>query len=242
MFELEEEISRIKWNIIGISEVRTKGKGSIVLNNAGHTLYYSGSDEQRHGVGFMVNKNIAHNVISFTDLSDRVAELTVRINKHYQLKCVQVYLPTTSYPDEEIQKVYEEIDNIIINSKARYNIVMGDFNAKVGPGEIRETCTRLYGIGTRYRRGDILVEFAEQHKLKIMNTFFKKRLNRRWTWISPNGAMKKEIDYIMTDRPDIFLDLSVINSINTGSDHRMIRGKARINTKFEKAKMVAQPK
>ena len=128
MIELEEEISRIKWNIIGLSEVRRKGKGSIILKNTGHTLYYSGSDEQRHGVGFIVNKNIAHNVISFRGLSDRVAELTVRINKRYQLKCVQVYLPTTSYPDEKIEKVYEEIDNIIINSKAHYNIVMGDFN------------------------------------------------------------------------------------------------------------------
>ena len=46
----------------------------------------------------------------------------------------------------------------------------------------------------------------------------------------------------MTDRPDIFLDASVINSLNTGSDHRMIRGRARIDTKFERAKMVAQPK
>ena len=171
MIELEE-ISRIKWNILGLSEVRRKGKGNIILNNTGHTLYYSGSDEQRHGVGFMVNKNIAHNVISFRGLSDRVAELTVCINKRYQLKCIQVYLLTTSYPDEEIE-VYEEIDNVIINSKAHYNIVMGDFNAKVGPGEIGETCTGSYGIGIRNRRGDML---AEQHKFKIMNTFFKKRL------------------------------------------------------------------
>ena len=80
------------------------------------------------------------------------------------------------------------------------------------------------------------------HKFKIMNTFFKKRLNRRWTWISSNGVTKNEIDYIMTDRPHIFLDVSVINSLNTGCDHRMIRGKARIDTKFERAKMVAQPK
>ena len=77
MIELEEEISRIKWNIIGLSEICRKGKGSIILNNTGHTVYYSGSDEQRHGFGFVVNKNIAHNVISFRGLSDRAAELKV---------------------------------------------------------------------------------------------------------------------------------------------------------------------
>ena len=243
MLELEEEVSRIKWNSIGLSEVRRKGKGSLILSNTDHIVYYSGSDEQRHWVGFVVNKNIAHNVISFSGLSDRVAELIVRINKRYHLKCVEVYLPTITYPDEEIEKVYEEIDSIIISSKAHYkNIVMGDFNAKVGPGEIREIYTCSYGIGTRSRKGDTLVEFAERYKFKIMNTYFKKRLNRRWTWMSPNGAMKNEIYHIMTDRPDIFLNVSVINSLNTGSDHRMIRGKARINTKFERARMVAQPK
>ena len=66
-----------------------------------------------------------------------------------------------SYPKEEVEKVYEEIDNIIINSKSHYNIVMRDFNAKVGSGEIRETCAGLYGIGTRNTRSDMLVEFAE---------------------------------------------------------------------------------
>ena len=243
MIELEEEIFEGSIGVLsGLSEVCRKGKGSIILNNMGHTVYYSGSDEQRHGVNFVVNKNIAHNVISFRGLSDRVAELTVRINKRYQLKCVQVYLPTTSYPDEEIEKVYEEIDNIIINSKAHYNIVMGDFNAKVGPGEIRGNMHRLIWYRHKKQERRYASEFAERHKFKIMNTFFKKRLNRRWTWISPNGATKNEIDYIMTDSPDIFLDVSVINSLNTGSDHRMIRGKARIDTKFERAKMVTQPK
>ena len=100
----------------------------------------------------MVYKNIAHNVTSFIGLSNRVAKLTVRIDKRYQLKCLQV--STTSYPDEEIEKVYDEID-IIINSKAHYNIVMGDSSAKVGPDEIREACTDSNGMGTRNRRGHI---------------------------------------------------------------------------------------
>ena len=108
----------------------------------------------------------------------------------------------------------------------------GDFNAKVGPGE-RETCTGSYDISTRNMRGDMLVEFTEQYKFKIMNTFFQKRLNKRWAWISPNGATKNEIDYNMMDRPDIFLDVSVIDSLNTGSDHRMVRRKARIDAKIE---------
>ena len=44
------------------------------------------------------------------------------------------------------------------------------------------------------------------------------------------------------DKPGIFFDVSVINSLNTGSDNHIIRGKARIDTRFERAKMITQPK
>ena len=76
------------------------------------------------------------------------------------------------------------------------------------------------------------------HQLKIMNTFFKKRLHRRWTWISPNGVTKNEIDHILTDKPQTFTDVSVINSFNTGSDHRMIRCSMTINTRLERARLI----
>ena len=55
---------RFKSNIIDLSEVCRKGKGNIILNNTGHTVYYSGTDEQSYGVNSVVNKNIAGNVTS----------------------------------------------------------------------------------------------------------------------------------------------------------------------------------
>ena len=52
---------------------------------------------------------------------------------------IRIPYTTTSYSHKEVEEIYEEIDNIIIiSSKAHYNIVMENFNAKVGPGEIRE--------------------------------------------------------------------------------------------------------
>ena len=57
----------------------------------------------------MVNKSIAGNVMSFKGQSDRVAEINIRINQWYQLKCIQVYMPTRSHPDEEAEQVYEEL-------------------------------------------------------------------------------------------------------------------------------------
>ena len=76
--------------------------------------------------------------MSFKGQSDRVAELNIRINKWYQLKGIHVYINISRNPNKEADQVYEHIDNILCNSWAHYNIVMGDFNAKVWPGQCME--------------------------------------------------------------------------------------------------------
>ena len=44
---------------------------------------------------------------------------------------------------------------------------------------------------------------------------FQKKAGRRWTWKSPSGVTKTEIDNILTNRPYIY-------QFNSGSDHRII--------------------
>ncbi len=119
---------------------------------------------------------------------------------------------------------------------------MGDFNAKVGWGDPATSCIGPYGLGSINSRGDSLINFADSHQLKIMNTFFTDRLHRRWTWISPNGVTNNEIDYVLTDKPLTFTDVSVINSFNTDSEHRMIRGSMTINTRQERSKLTKRPR
>ena len=41
------------------------------------------------------------------------------------MNIIQDYLPTTNHTDEEVDKVYEDIDNLITYSKAYFNIIMG---------------------------------------------------------------------------------------------------------------------
>ena len=110
-------------------------------------MYFSGGNECQCGVGFTINKSIAGNVMNLKGHLDRVAELTIRKNQWYHLKCIQAYMPTSSHPDEEVEQLYEDIDNILSNSRAHYNIVMGDFSAKVGPRQCMEKCTWEKGTG-----------------------------------------------------------------------------------------------
>ncbi len=65
-----------------------------------------------------------------------------------------------------------------------------------------------------------------------------KKAGRRWRWRSPDGHTKNEIDYITTDKPSMVTDVTVINSINIGSDHRMIMGSITLNTRAERRKLL----
>jgi hypothetical protein len=239
LVELEEELEGIKWDVIGISEVRRRGEQMVELKS-GHHFYHIGmSDKSEAGVGFLVHKSLAGNISEIKGINERLAQLTLKINKRYKVKIIQVYAPTSTHDDAKVDKLYEEITELLHNSKTQFTIIMGDFNAKVGKGEEGEEDTiDQFGSGQRNDRDDRLIEFAICNKLKIMNTLFKKSASRRWTWRSPDGKTKNEIDFILTDKPTIFQDVKVVNKVNVGSDHRMLLGKIKINTRLERQKLL----
>ena len=46
----------------------------------------------------------------------------------------------------------------------------------------------------------------------------------------------------MTNRPDIIKNVVVMNRVNTGSDHRLVRCKVDFHTKIERSKLIAKKK
>ncbi|XP_066943537.1 craniofacial development protein 2-like [Macrobrachium rosenbergii] len=220
---LETEIKNISWNIIGISEMRRPDE-KIRMLKSGHLLYNSGKESKQNGVEFLINKNLQSNIEKFTATSDRIASVTLRISKRYRLTIIQVYAPTSVSSQGALDNFYDGLYTTINNNKAHY-IIMGDFNAKIGQGN--EDCVGKFGYGERNERGDDLINFSVAHDFKIMNTFFQKIENKRWTWRSPSHETRNETDYILVDRHYIDKNADVLNQVNVGSDHRMIALKNR---------------
>ncbi|XP_045454944.1 uncharacterized protein LOC123664445 [Melitaea cinxia] len=105
---------------------------------------------------------------------------------------------------------------------------MGDFNAKIGmPLPDEKLIMKNYGYGIRNIRGERLIEFAYENKLSVINTFFKKKTRNRWTWRSPDGKTKNELDYILSNFPRNFYNIEVLN-ITFPSDHRPLRATVKI--------------
>ena len=83
-----------------------------------------------------------------------------------------------------------------------------------------------------------MIEFAAQHSLVIMNTCFKKKANRYWTWESPNGHTKNQIDFILSSQRGIVKNCEVITKVDIASDHRMVRACIHISRKLSRLKFI----
>src|SRR6476469_4560547 len=94
---------------------------------------------------------------------------------------VQAYLPTTDYKDKEVEKLYDQLEEILGKHKGTDNVtVMGDFNAVVGKGK-EDRVVGKFGLGKRNDRGKTLIEFCKSQNLVITNTWFKQGKRRRYT-------------------------------------------------------------
>src|SRR6478609_1519686 len=93
---------------------------------------------------------------------------------------VQAYLPTTDYDDEEVEKLYDQLEEILGKRKRnRQRYCYGDFNAVVGEGK-EDRVVGKFGLGKRNDRAEKLIEFCKSQNLVITNTWFEQKKRRRY--------------------------------------------------------------
>lgn len=140
-----------------------------------------------------------------------VTYLIASLNLKYNLKIIQAYAPTTEHPDEEVESFYDDITKAMSEKKTLCMMLIRDFNAKIGCKEDKDKIALgNRGIDVRNERGEMLVEFLLQHNLYAINTIFKEA-NRKWTWASPDGRTKNNVDFIISNREEFFQDINVHN-------------------------------
>ncbi|VEN57771.1 unnamed protein product [Callosobruchus maculatus] len=195
-----KEMKRLKVDILGVSEVRWPNSGRIQSNS--YTVYYSGNDLQQHsnGVAVILSQSIDKSVVTFVPHSDRA--MLIKLKSHpVDINLIQVYAPTADKTDMDIRNFYNDIKELLRHTKpSEVIIIMGDFNAKIGKGEV-ENVVGKYGLGERNTRGDILVQFCQEENLAIANTWFQLPSRRLYTWQSPqhneNNTVRNQIDFIL---------------------------------------------
>ena len=235
---ITREASRLKLDVLGLSEVRWKNSGRC--NTDEHVMIYSGhKTEHKHGVGGLLNQQVAKSMMGFHALSDRI--LIVKIaSKPFNILIVRVYAPTSTSPEDEIEKFYDDLDAAYkLCGSQEMKIVMGDLNAKVGtePDPLREV-VGPYGLGNRNERGDMWVDRCMTHDQVIMNTWFQHHTTHLYTWKSPGDGVRNQIDYITIDKRfgNSILQVKGNPSADGGSDHVPIVATLRLKLRMVKQK------
>ncbi|KAK6763704.1 hypothetical protein RB195_024144 [Necator americanus] len=128
----------------------------------------------------------------------------------------------------DLEKFYRE-------DHAFYKVIIGDFNAKVGP---RRTSEELH-IGTHglqwNDQGERLSEFIMTTTTIYGNSQFQKLSSLRWARKSPGGGYRNKIDHIIVNKRFCLTDFAVVPKFYTGSDHRLLRGSFSFTRRAEKA-------
>ena len=83
--------------------------------NEYHKIYYSGREKYQEGVGFIARKELINAVLNFTTVSSRVITIFLKVSS-INITIKQIYAPTSTYNDEEIEQFYETVDNTIQES------------------------------------------------------------------------------------------------------------------------------
>lgn len=184
-------------DLLRISELKWTGLGHFMSDE--HRIFYSGNEKiRRHGVGFICNKKISKSIWGYNPFNARMISIRIQA-KPINITIIQIYSPTTAATDEEIEEFYAKLQELKDNkTKKDICITMG---AKIGAertiGITGEAGTRTRQPKWSRKKND---EFCQENENIIANTFFTQPKRRLYTWTSPDGQYRNQIDNIIIAR------------------------------------------
>ncbi|XGW29870.1 hypothetical protein V3C99_009149 [Haemonchus contortus] len=157
------------------------------------------------------------NIDSYDSLTTRIGRLrSRRCGSTPPLTILVAYAPTSSYEEEELEAFYMGLERLFREDHTFFKVVVGDFNAKIGP---RRTAEELH-IGTHgiewNEQGERFSEFIMSSHTIHGNSQFQKPSHLRWTWELPGGQFHNEIDHIIINRRSCLTDVAVVRSSTRG--------------------------
>lgn len=198
--ELEVTLASVAVGICGISETRWTGSGEFVSNN-GNSIIYCGppNNTGQHGVGIFISKEQRRCLLNWEAHSERIIMARFR-GKQNNILVINCYAPTDEATLDAKELFYEQLTASFRKvHQQEVTVLIGDFNAQVG--QVASQATGMYGLNSRTTdNGRRLVEFCTEEDLVIGGTLFPHKDIHKYTWTSPDGRTRTQIDHICISR------------------------------------------
>ena len=103
-------MARVNINILGINELKWTGMGEF--NSDDHYVYYCGQESLRRNVAIIVNRSARNAVFGCTLKNDRMISICFQ-GKPFNIIVIQVYAPTSSTEEAEVERFYEDLQDLL---------------------------------------------------------------------------------------------------------------------------------
>ena len=151
---------------------------------------------------------------------------------------IQTYAPTSNATEEDRELFYSQLQTHVNKYRKDVVVIVEDFNAKVGKrtNENEKRAIGNFALGERNDNGEELVNFAIENELSIMNTMFQKHPRRLFTWTSPDGNTKNQIDYVLIQQrwKSAISNVGTVPSADCDSDREMLKATFKIRLRTMK--------
>uniref|UniRef100_A0A8R1UT03 Reverse transcriptase domain-containing protein n=1 Tax=Pristionchus pacificus TaxID=54126 RepID=A0A8R1UT03_PRIPA len=174
---------KINYDVIGLTESRIVGKGSVCLPLCRSILFHSGGKTAHRGVAFLIKDNLSKES-KFRAIDDRLATLTIPSKK---LHIILIYAPTSTSTDDQI---IDNAESAMKQAPKGYmSFIIGDLNGRVKREPGMESIVGQYTFADMDDRGRRIVELCSRSRLRVWNTWHVSRKNRLWTWRGPGKKL-----------------------------------------------------
>ena len=141
----------------------------------------------------MVEKRVQNAVLGCNLKNDRMISVHFQ-GKPFNITVIQVYSPTSNTEEAEVEQFYEDRQDLLeLTPKKDVLFIIGDWNAKVGSQETPGVMGK-FGLGIQNEAGHRQIEFCQENTLVKTNTLFQQHKRRLYTWTSPDGQFRNQID------------------------------------------------
>ena len=234
---------RLGCDVIDLQETRRSGYSTFT--QAGYSVYCSGEcggenrgKEEQGGVGLAVRTFIRRAALPPEFISDRLLEDTLELRGRAKVVTFFVaYAPNEIHNARSKHAFWTTLDRAV-EEVPRHEQLFGlmDANARTGrreKGGVGNKDNKIlgaYGRDTLNDNGELLLSFANNHDLAIVNTFFS--TPKGGVSHTFNGRGKKRIDCILTRHRDRKLVRNVTvhpqSSFRPISDHNIVSASVKL--------------
>ena len=213
MLDVLSVYDRLGCDVIGLQE--TRRSGHTAFSHAGYLVYCSGEcggenggKKGQGGVGLTVRTSITRAARPPEFISDRLLKVTLELRGRAKaVTFVVAYAPNELQNPSNKHLFWTSVDKTVKEvPKHEQLFVLMDANARTGRREKRQVRSKdikifdAYGRDTLNDHGELLMSFANNHDLALVNTLFS--TPEGGASHIYNGRGKKRIDYISTSQCD----------------------------------------